>query len=481
MDSAKVLNLLKVQGIEMTFLYHALLIIASVYAQAAFAQAPINQAPTQDIHAHLQQVVDQYIHNNAFAGSILVAQSGTVVFQHQSEIAGIENQSKLDTDRTFALASLSKPITAALLLKLAESGMLKLEAPLANYLHVFDTPTHKAIQLRHLLSHTSGIANHFAISGWFDPAFHRSTSDKQFIQIIAQMPLVASAGEGYHYSNPGYFLLGKVVEQVTKQSFAASVQQYLFKPLAMQQSGILAGFETPPTLVSGYQWQPQGGYRAQQAKNMNLFGAGAALYATAVDLHRLDIALYENQFLSASSKAKLFDAEQAYSWRVSEFALADDLQKNVHQYDGNFDGYSSMMTRFIDDKHSVILLSNNGTSFHLKQQMTADLAKVLYQQPVPGRSQDADLLLINSVVNGNFDTHLEKIADGKAKVALSEQNLTSLGYDLLWSNLPFQSLKLFDFINNSFSNSKSAAANLARACQHRLTQNTEGKAQFCRE
>ncbi|WP_261593430.1 serine hydrolase domain-containing protein [Pseudoalteromonas holothuriae] len=333
--------------------------------------------------------------------------------------------------------------------------------------------------LHHLLSHTSGLPNHFAIDGWFNEDFHRKTSELEFTSLIAKLSPLFEPGGDYLYSNLGYFLLGKVIEKSTKESYLRSIQKYIYEPLNMMESGVALGFQSYADKVRGYQWKVGGGYQEQISKNMSLFGAGASIYTSVNDLHRFDLALYGDDFLSDKSKKRLFSPQHPYSWRIESIPITQGLEVNVHTYDGKFDGYSTMMTRFIDDKHSIIILSNTGISYFLKQQLTLDIAGVLYGQNVPNRKNDPTLSLIKGVVSGNFNHTFNGLKAEKNNFDFNEQSLSSLAFELLWANIASDSLKLFAFIKSEFPKSPRAKLNLQRACEHRLAKNVENRVSIC--
>lgn len=430
--------------------------------------------------AQIKKIVDSYVASHALDGGvILVAKSGRIIHEGSYGVADRLINKPININNSFQIASLSKPITAALVLKLEEQGKLKLNSTLADYFPEFNNASGRKITLHHLLSHTSGIPNHFVIDGWFNTDFHRETSELEFTSLIAKQSPLFEPGEDYLYSNLGYFLLGKIIEKATKESYVMTIQKHIYEPLNMTESGVAIGFQSYPNTVKGYQWKKGGGYREQISKNMSLFGAGAGIYTSGKDLHRFDLALYGDDLLTDKSKNRLFSLHQPYSWRIGNIPITQDLEVNVHTYDGKFDGYSAMMTRFIDDKHSIIILSNTGISYFLKQQLTLDIAAALYDQDVPNRQNDATLSLIKSVVSGDFSHALNGLKSKRNNLDLNEQSLSSLAFDLLWANIANDSLQLFAFINNEFPNSSQAKLNLQRACEHRLAKKVENRVNIC--
>lgn len=428
---------------------------------------------------NIKKIVASYVANKVFSGSILVAKSGEIIFQETYGVAEQVKSQAITSDHSFQVASLSKPITAALILKLTEQGKLKLDATLADYFPAFNNAFGKKVTLHHLLSHTSGIPNHFVIDGWFSADFHKKTSEQEFVRLIATLSPVFEPGDDYLYSNLGYFLLGKIIEKTTQKSYSASVQAYIFTPLKMTHSGVAEGFQLPLNTVKGYQWHESGGYREQSTKNMSLFGAGAAIFTNTEDLYRFDMALYGDRLLTEQNKTRMFDPQHAYSWRLGKVTVSQALEVNIHTYDGQFDGYSAMMTRFIDDKHSIILLSNTGMSYFLKEQLTFDIAAVLYAQDPPNRNNDASLRLINSIVSGTFSQTFNALDTDKSLLEFNEASLSSLAFELLWANIADNSLALFSFIHDKYPSSAKAKTNLLQACNHRLAKNAKSRAGIC--
>jgi len=458
----------------------ASLLLLYCFSFPSNAENQLTMKTVNETKINIEKVVSSYILKNAFEGVILVAKSGDVVFEKAYGFSERTDSQKTTVTNSFGLASLSKPITATLMLKLEEQGKLKLTDTLADYFSEFKNDFGRKVTLHHLLSHTSGLPDHFTINGWLDVDFHKQTSEQVFINKVAKLTPKFEPGADYLYSNPGYFLLGKVIEKVTGESYSESLKKNILLPLNMNKSGVASGFKLSSGIVKGYRWDKNGGYHEQIAKNMDLFGAGSAIYSSAKDLHLFDLALYGDQLLNEQSKTRLFNPENSYSWRVGKVPVTKEKNVNVHMYDGQFDGYSSILTRFIDDKHSIIILSNVGISYFLKQQLTFDIADVLYNQPLKNRENDVSLILINSLISGTFEQTLTGLEAKKGEYSFNEASLSALAYQVLWSGIGNESLQLFSFISNTFGDSLKAKSNLQLACNHRITNDSLNKQRICK-
>lgn len=149
---------------------------------------------------------------------------------------GKANTRQLVTPQTqFLIASLSKSFTAIAVLQLVEAGKIDLDASVKRYLPEFtlaDTKTANQITVRHLLNHTSGLSDRS-----FAEAFlPQPTTNAERVESLRNARPVAAPGTQFHYFNPNYDVLARVVEVVSGQSFGEYVRSHLFTPLQMSQT-----------------------------------------------------------------------------------------------------------------------------------------------------------------------------------------------------------------------------------------------------
>jgi len=190
-------------------------------------------------------------------------------------------------DTVFQAASISKPVSAWVAMKLVEEGKLDLDAPISKYLTRWQPPQSKfdnnEVTLRRILSHTAGLS----IPGYrgFVPGVRLQTIEESLTaaedadnQLLA---VVFPPGQGWHYSGGGYTLMQLVVEEITKQSFAEFAQSAVLKPLGMKNSYFEAPHQPRSEIAVAYS-------RAGVSLPDYRFTAEAAagLLTTAADLSR---------------------------------------------------------------------------------------------------------------------------------------------------------------------------------------------------
>ncbi|HEY9662372.1 MAG TPA: serine hydrolase domain-containing protein [Allocoleopsis sp.] len=133
------------------------------------------------------------------------------------------------------IASLSKSFTAVAVLQLVEAGQINLDAPVKQYLPEFtlaDPKTADQITIRHLLNHTSGLSDF----GFSEALLPQPTTNAERVKSLDAAHPVAAPGTEFHYFNPNYDVLARIVEVVSGQSFGEYLRSRLFTPLQMFQT-----------------------------------------------------------------------------------------------------------------------------------------------------------------------------------------------------------------------------------------------------
>ena len=164
----------------------------------------------------------------------IVVDANRAIFEYTGGWADILNQRPMKVSTTQMAYSMTKTFTAVAILQLAERGELELDDGINRYLK---NPLYSdKITIRHLICHTAGISNPIPLR-WVHMAEEHEHFDEDaaLAQVLRDNPKLRSEpGEKYAYSNIGYWLLGKIIETVTQQSFADYMREYVLKPLGLE-------------------------------------------------------------------------------------------------------------------------------------------------------------------------------------------------------------------------------------------------------
>jgi methyl acetate hydrolase len=222
------------------FLFVVLALIINLACQAE----PVPSASlSETAKAALTRVLRDAVSRGDMPGvAALVVGTNGVLYEGAAGKLGGERDVAMPVDAVFQIASMTKPVTSVAIMQLVEAGKIKLDDPVSNYLPGFDhlqvitrfheadatyesRPAKRPMTIRHLLTHTSGIAY-----GFVSPVVTRlgNASKKQ----EWQLPLLSDPGEQWHYG-PSTAVLGMIVEKVSGQTLEDYFQQHIFKPLGM--------------------------------------------------------------------------------------------------------------------------------------------------------------------------------------------------------------------------------------------------------
>jgi CubicO group peptidase (beta-lactamase class C family) len=213
--------------------------------------------------------------------SVLVARGGDILINKGYGFANLEWNIANSPQAKFRLGSVTKQFTAAGILLLEERGKLKIDDPIKKY--VTDAPAAwDKITIFHLLTHTSGIPNFTSFPDYASLEASPTTAEK-LVSRFRDKPLDFQPGEQWSYSNSGYVLLGYLIEKISGQDYATFVQQNIFTPLDMKDSGYDSNSAIIPRRASGYATGHDGLVNAGFVHMSVPFAAGG-LYSTTEDL-----------------------------------------------------------------------------------------------------------------------------------------------------------------------------------------------------
>lgn len=166
--------------------------------------------------------------------SIAVWKDNTL-HQAASGTLNIETGVNATTDTLFQIGSITKVMTSCLIMQLVEEGRLNLDSPVQRYLNDFmlaDAEAAKRITVRHLLSHTSGIAGDY----FPDDGHHSGNLISRYVDRCSQLPVIHPVGQMYSYSNSAFGIAGRLIEVVRGMGWYQAMREYLYQPLNMNHA-----------------------------------------------------------------------------------------------------------------------------------------------------------------------------------------------------------------------------------------------------
>ena len=238
----------------------------------------------------LLAVMHAELRDNAVPGASLgLLQRGRILLAKNLGVTDRETRAPVTERTVFQLGSVSKFITAIAVVLLAERGEIDLHAPIGRYSQWLEADL-GALTAHQLLTHTAGLKDGGALYGSRTELDLRGSLADWGRELMFTCP-----GEVFSYSNPGYSLVGLLVESVTARTFAEALRELVFAPLAMQDSAVGAHVATDSACSAGHARARDGSVRAVRllADNVAYRPAGY-ICSTSQDLGRLLRALLDD-------------------------------------------------------------------------------------------------------------------------------------------------------------------------------------------
>jgi CubicO group peptidase (beta-lactamase class C family) len=324
--------------------------------------------------------------------SVLVARSGKILRAQGYGLSNVELQVPVKPETVFQSGSMGKQFTATAVMMLAEEGKIRLDDPIKRYIK--DGPAAwNQVTVRELLSHTAGFTDY---PKNFD--FRKDYTEPELLKLVAAIPLAFQPGTKWSYSNLGYLTLGIMIHRVTGKFYGDVLQERIFRPLGMTTTRIMSESDIVPNRAAGY-LLVKGVLKNQNwvSPTMNTTADGS-LYFSVLDLAKWDASLYTEKLLKRSSLEEMWTVAKLKSGKENSghygfgWFVENVGGKRVVRHEGEWQGFTSFITRHLDDQTTVVLLTNlAGASLEpvaerimeiwLRKTRTAGFSRVFLLQP----------------------------------------------------------------------------------------------------
>ena len=349
-----------------------------------------------DLPGELQSHFDQACLGQKFMGAASVTVNGKTIFSAACGWADAEWNVKNSVDTRFAIASITKELTAAAVLLLHQEEKVSLSDPIGKY--VLNLPeSWRSATIHQLLTHTSGVPIYTASPDYkqVNPDLSRlkllSDIPSELLSMVRDRPLMYPHGQKFTYNNSGYILLGMLIEKVSGMPYERFIQVRLFDRLEMRDSG----YDDPRKLIA----RRARGYAldGNQLRNADSFDprlawSAGAFYSTIGDLTRWSDALAQGKLLSADLTKRMFQgnpeaASQDPYQQTAHYGygvvLTQRFNRPLQYHGGGIAGYNSVLQRYPEEKVVIAVLSNLDSDSNVLTSWTLGdgLAKIWFATP----------------------------------------------------------------------------------------------------
>ncbi|HAD12996.1 MAG TPA: serine hydrolase [Saprospirales bacterium] len=312
--------------------------------------------------ADMERLFTEHYKADRSGATVMITQKGKTLYHKAFGMANLELNVPMRTEHVFRIGSITKQLTAAAILKLAEEGKLNIQDELTQFIP--DYPTQgKKITIEHLLTHTSGIQSYTDMPEW-DAATHRKDfTPEEMIKFFKDKPMNFDPGTEFRYNNSGYFLLGYIIEKASGKTYGEYIRDAFFKPLGMKNSYY---GDTEPLIKNRASGYSQGNEDGTQVNapflSMTQPYAAGSLLSTVEDLNLWSQALHNGKVLQPASYQAMItpyrlstDAPNRYAYGLQ---IGNLLGSPTIEHSGGIHGFLSDMIYLPKEELCVAILTN---------------------------------------------------------------------------------------------------------------------------
>ncbi|HZS88058.1 MAG TPA: serine hydrolase domain-containing protein [Chloroflexota bacterium] len=325
----------------------------------------------REMEARVREILNRW---PAVGLAVGVVRDGRLAFFHGHGLADIASQTPITEDTVFRIASITKTFTAIAVMQLWEQGLVDLDVPANDYLRAYRLIPAQAgfrpATVRHLLTHTAGIAEEAHPWRAFRPDFGESFALGHLPTLAAYygggLRLLAEPGTRFRYNDHGFATLGQIVEDVSGTPFHHYLREHIFEPLGMADTDLLRSERVTSRLATGYTLRSTG---ARAVTDREWVTAGASsIYSTPRDMARYVATLLggganeHGSVLKPATLARMFEAHYQPDPRVPGIGLAfSRFNFGGHlavEHGGILPGFNSQIFAAPDDGVGVMAFTN---------------------------------------------------------------------------------------------------------------------------
>jgi D-alanyl-D-alanine carboxypeptidase len=328
-----------------------------------YANWPRTAVTDTELAVLIRTAMDGLVKTEDFSGCVTVQNAGRILFNECRGMAERNFSVPLNEQTRFHIGSINKSFTAVAIAQLIEAGKLSWHDTLAKLVPDYPDQTVAAkITVWQLLHHTSGLGD-FLVPDYFEHS-ERYINPSDYLELIARQPLVSEPGKQWIYSNAGYMLLGRIIENTSGQNYFDYIQQHIFAPTKMTSSGFDGLDEAVPMLATGYHrdglFSPT--WKAAWLKLGYKGGPAGGGYSTNADLLRFASALREGKLLKPATMTTMFDKQIPAGPGSYAAGFGERLShgRRIRGHSGGIEGTTANLQMVWETGAAVALTSNQG-------------------------------------------------------------------------------------------------------------------------
>jgi CubicO group peptidase (beta-lactamase class C family) len=372
---------------KIVYIFTLILLIFSFFFEKALASSTtISKEKLEKVDSYVNQ---QFKEAGIVGGAYAIISGDKVAAAHGIGYSDLKSKQIASPETIYAIASVTKVLTATAILQLQEKGKLNLDDPVQTYLPWFtyqDGEKSKLVTIKHLLTHSAGI-NRFAADGsvFLDEKNNRNSLESS-IRALKKVEMQYEPGTKGQYCNSCYNTLGFIIEKVSGHNYYDYMENFVFQPLGMNKTiygadlkGVASG-----NLAKEYSWFYS--FRNTKLLNYRSFGSSqdpeGGVYTNVLDLAKFASAalgygsLLKKETVAMSHQEGVPTEHESWHYSPSGFEVGKVSERFTLYKGGDGIGSAAAMMLMPEENMGVVLLIGESNS-EPKQSIVKGMLQIL--------------------------------------------------------------------------------------------------------
>lgn len=289
--------------------------------------------------------------NSRFMGSVVVLRGAEPVYGKSIGFLDVENRHASGLATPYSIGSITKSFTAVLVMKAVERGLLSLDDTVARWFP--QVRNADRITVRHLLTHRSGLHNFTDNPGYFRWTT-APCSAARMLDTVAAQRADFEPGEKYAYSNTGFVLLTRILEEASGKAYGDLLKRWILRPGRLRETYLPTDPDTSLGSARSYIWL-LGGWRRQPVTHPSVPTGAGAIRSTAGDIARFAHLLFAGRFITPASLGEMTKMRDNVGAGIFQIPAGGSL---AYGHGGRIDGFETVYIHVPKEGLTVSILSN---------------------------------------------------------------------------------------------------------------------------
>lgn len=308
--------------------------------------------------------------NNKFMGSIAIQESDKIVFEKSYGFADIKNKTKANSETKYKIGSITKMFTSVVIFQLIEEKKLTLDTKISKFFPTIKNSEN--ISIENLLEHSSGIYSFTNDADYKEYAKLPKTRAELMKKIKAGKP-VFEPGESSEYSNSNFVLLGWIIEDLTKKTYAQNINTRIIQKIGLKNTGFASDGKNE---AISYHIKAKNWEQATK-EDMSIPGGAGAILSSASDLTKFINGLFAGKLISQPSVITMTTIEKGFGKGIFMMPFGE---RKFYGHTGGIEDFTSTLGFYPKEKLAISLLDNGQGGYGMNDIMIGILS-IYYKMP----------------------------------------------------------------------------------------------------